>query len=127
MYDVIIKNASIPQGDRTHKTNILIQDEKVAGFMDSLDGIEGNRKGDRFIFCLSSAAQDHAIQSDVPTFRKSLTGYKSPSLSRLSDQLPLLLRHGFPEPSPILFRSLICCLAKAHIERIEIQGTGSVE
>jgi allantoinase len=41
MYDVIIKNARIPQGDDTHKTNILIQDEKVAGFIDNLDGIEG--------------------------------------------------------------------------------------
>ena len=40
MYDVIIKNASIPQGDETHKTNILIQNEKVAGFIDSLEGIE---------------------------------------------------------------------------------------
>ena len=40
MYDVIIKNARIPQGDDTVLTNILVKDEKIAGFVERLDGIE---------------------------------------------------------------------------------------
>lgn len=40
MYDVIIKNARIPQGDDTVLTNILVKDEKIAGFMQDLDGID---------------------------------------------------------------------------------------
>ncbi|WFA07845.1 dihydroorotase [Tissierella sp. Yu-01] len=40
MYDVIIKNARIPQGDDTILTNILIKDEKIAGFVDSIENIE---------------------------------------------------------------------------------------
>lgn len=40
MYDVIIKNARIPQGDDTHLTNILVKDEKIAGFSDDVDNIE---------------------------------------------------------------------------------------
>lgn len=40
MYDVIIKNARIPQGDDTILTNILVKDEKIAGFVDRIDGIE---------------------------------------------------------------------------------------
>ncbi|NNG65934.1 allantoinase AllB [Caldanaerobacter subterraneus] len=40
MYDVIIKNARIPQGDNTVLTNILVKDEKIAGFVDRIDGIE---------------------------------------------------------------------------------------
>lgn len=39
-YDVIVKNARIPKGDDTALTNILIMDEKIAGFIDSIDGIE---------------------------------------------------------------------------------------
>ena len=30
MYDVIVKNARIPQGDDTILTNILVKDEKIA-------------------------------------------------------------------------------------------------
>jgi len=40
MYDVIVKNARIPQGDDTIITNILVKDEKIAGFLDNIDGIE---------------------------------------------------------------------------------------
>ena len=40
MYDVIIKNANIPQGDNTKLTNILIKDEKIIGFIDNIDSIE---------------------------------------------------------------------------------------
>lgn len=40
MYDVVIKNARIPQGDDTVLTNILVKDEKIAGFVERLDGIE---------------------------------------------------------------------------------------
>lgn len=40
MYDVIVKNAKIPQGDNTILTNILIKDEKIAGFVDSIDNID---------------------------------------------------------------------------------------
>lgn len=40
MYDVIIKNARIPQGDNTILTNILVKDEKIAGFVDSIDSID---------------------------------------------------------------------------------------
>ncbi len=39
MYDVIIKNARIPQGDNLCPTNILVKDEKIAGFVDSIEGI----------------------------------------------------------------------------------------
>ena len=40
MYDVIVKNARIPQGDNTIVTNILVKDEKIAGFLDNIEGIE---------------------------------------------------------------------------------------
>jgi len=40
MYDVIVKNASIPQGDDTRLTNILVKDEKIVGFIDVLEDIE---------------------------------------------------------------------------------------
>ncbi len=40
MYDVIIKNARIPQGDDTILTNVLVKDEKIAGFIDDISGIE---------------------------------------------------------------------------------------
>ena len=40
MYDVIVKNAKIPQGDNTTLTNILVKDEKIAGFVDSIDNID---------------------------------------------------------------------------------------
>lgn len=40
MYDVIIKNARIPQADETVLTNILVKDEKIAGFIDNIDGID---------------------------------------------------------------------------------------
>ncbi|TJX15634.1 allantoinase [Tissierella creatinini] len=40
MYDVIIKNAKIPQGDNTILTNILVKDEKIAGFIDNIDNID---------------------------------------------------------------------------------------
>ncbi len=39
-YDVIVKNARIPQGDNTTLTNILVKDEKIAGFIQDLEGIE---------------------------------------------------------------------------------------
>jgi len=39
-YDVIVKNARIPQGDNTMVTNILVKDEKIAGFIQDLEGIE---------------------------------------------------------------------------------------
>lgn len=39
MYDVIVKNARIPQGDNLVLTNILVKDEKIAGFVDSIEGI----------------------------------------------------------------------------------------
>ena len=39
MYDVIIKDANIPQGDETHKTNILIRDEIIVGFLDDIEGV----------------------------------------------------------------------------------------
>lgn len=39
-YDVILKNARIPQGDETVLTNILIKDEKIVGFVTNLEDIE---------------------------------------------------------------------------------------
>ena len=39
-YDVIVKNARIPQGDGTALTNILVKDEKISGFVDCAEGIE---------------------------------------------------------------------------------------
>lgn len=38
--DVVVKNARIPQGDDTVLTNILVKDEKVAGFVTELEGVE---------------------------------------------------------------------------------------
>ena len=41
MFDVIIKNARIPKGENdTVVTNILVKDEKIVGFIDSLEGIQ---------------------------------------------------------------------------------------
>lgn len=40
MYDVIIKNARIPQGDDTVVTNILVKDEKIVGFLNDLSNVE---------------------------------------------------------------------------------------
>lgn len=40
MYDLIVINARIPQGDNTTLTNILVKDEKIAGFVDIIEGIE---------------------------------------------------------------------------------------
>ncbi|MTI70405.1 MAG: allantoinase AllB [Firmicutes bacterium] len=40
MYDVIVKNARIPQGDDTVVTNILVKDELIAGFTQDLEGID---------------------------------------------------------------------------------------
>lgn len=40
MYDVVVKNARIPQGDDTRLTNILVKDEKIVGFLDDIDSIE---------------------------------------------------------------------------------------
>jgi dihydropyrimidinase/allantoinase len=40
MYDCIIKNARIPQGDDTRLTNILVLDEKIAGFVDLIDHLD---------------------------------------------------------------------------------------
>ncbi len=39
-YDVVVKNARIPQGDETESTNILVKDGKIAGFAPDLDGVE---------------------------------------------------------------------------------------
>jgi allantoinase len=41
-YDLIIKNARIPRGDNLIDTNILVKDEKIAGFIDSIDGIQAD-------------------------------------------------------------------------------------
>ncbi|TCO75271.1 dihydroorotase [Marinisporobacter balticus] len=38
--DVIVKNARIPQGDDTILTNILVKDEKIAGFTQDLTDVE---------------------------------------------------------------------------------------
>lgn len=40
MYDLILKDALIPQGDSTTKTNILVKDEKIVGFIGDISGIE---------------------------------------------------------------------------------------
>ena len=61
MYDVIIKNAKIPEGDRWVETNILVQDEKIAGFVASIHGIEAKETID---------AQGHAT---FPGFMDSHT------------------------------------------------------
>lgn len=39
-YDVIVKNAQIPRGDGTVLTNILVSDDKIAGFLQDIEGIE---------------------------------------------------------------------------------------
>ncbi|KNF07048.1 L-hydantoinase LhyD [Gottschalkia purinilytica] len=40
MYDLILKNARIPQGDDTIVTNILVRDEKIAGFTDCIEEVQ---------------------------------------------------------------------------------------
>lgn len=40
IYDLIIKNARIPQGDDTVVTNILVQDGVIKGFMQNIDGFD---------------------------------------------------------------------------------------
>ncbi len=40
MYDVIVRNAKIPQGNNTMLTNILVKDEKIAGFLDDVSGVD---------------------------------------------------------------------------------------
>lgn len=39
-YDVIIKNARIPQGDDTAHTNILVKNEKIVGFTENIEEIQ---------------------------------------------------------------------------------------
>ena len=43
MIDLIIKNARIPQGDDTILTNILVKDEKIAGFIDDITIIDAKK------------------------------------------------------------------------------------
>jgi len=45
-YDVVVKNARIPQGEDTVLTNILVKDEKIAGFTPVLEGVEYDREID---------------------------------------------------------------------------------
>ncbi|KAB3536025.1 dihydroorotase family protein [Alkaliphilus pronyensis] len=45
-YDVVVKNAKIPHGDETVLTHILVKDEKIAGFVTDLEGIEYNSEID---------------------------------------------------------------------------------
>ncbi len=45
-YDVVLKNARIAQGEDTVVTNILIKDEKIAGFSPVLEGIEFDQEID---------------------------------------------------------------------------------
>jgi allantoinase len=44
-YDLIIKNAKIPTmvGNNTVVTNILVKDEKIAGFVDSVEGLDADK------------------------------------------------------------------------------------
>ncbi|SDZ08980.1 dihydroorotase [Tindallia californiensis] len=44
--DVVVTNARIPQGDDTVLTNILVKDEKIAGFVSELDGVTYDREID---------------------------------------------------------------------------------
>ncbi|MFD1360432.1 allantoinase AllB [Lentibacillus salinarum] len=44
--DLILKNAVIPQGDRKVETNILVNDEKIAGIVDSVNGISADKEID---------------------------------------------------------------------------------
>ncbi|ABB14968.1 MULTISPECIES: allantoinase AllB [Carboxydothermus] len=39
-FDLVLKNAKIPQGNRTVDTHILVKDGKIAGFTNDLTGIE---------------------------------------------------------------------------------------
>ncbi|WP_026476199.1 dihydroorotase [Alkaliphilus transvaalensis] len=39
-YDVVLKNAKIPYGDEMVDTHILVKDEKIAGFVTNLEGIQ---------------------------------------------------------------------------------------
>ncbi|KGT72802.1 allantoinase [Bradyrhizobium japonicum] len=41
--DLILKNANIPQGDRQVLTNILVENERIVGFVNSIDHIEAKQ------------------------------------------------------------------------------------
>jgi len=45
-YDVIVRNARIPQGDDTILTNILVKDEVIAGFIGDTTGMEFDKEID---------------------------------------------------------------------------------
>ncbi len=77
MYDVIIKNARIPQGDNTKLTNILVKDEKIAGFIDNIDKIDSKEvidaKGNLTLpGCIDS--HTHFMYQGFPHRENFLTG-----------------------------------------------------
>ena len=77
MFDVIIKNASIPQGDKTTLTNILVKDEKIAGFIDNVDNIDSKEvidaKGNLTLpGCIDS--HTHFMYQGFPHRENFLTG-----------------------------------------------------
>ncbi len=77
MYDVIIKNARIPQGDDTILTNILVKDEKIAGFLDNIEGVAAKEVIDANGFltlpgCIDS--HTHFMYQGFPHRENFLTG-----------------------------------------------------
>ena len=77
MYDVIIKNARIPQGEETQITNILVKDEKIAGFIDDFEKIQAKNaidaKGNLTLpGCIDS--HTHFMYQGFPHRENFLTG-----------------------------------------------------
>ena len=77
MYDLIIANARIPQGDDTVLTNILVKDEKIAGFLTDIEGVEAKEIIDAKGFltlpgCIDS--HTHFMYQGFPHRENFLTG-----------------------------------------------------
>lgn len=87
MYDVIIKNARIPQGDETQLTNILVKDEKIAGFLDSVEGIESERvidAGGKLTIPGGIDSHTHFMYQGFPHRENFLTGTAAAATGGLS-------------------------------------------
>ncbi|MCK9444962.1 MAG: dihydroorotase [Tissierellaceae bacterium] len=77
MYDVIVKNARIPQGDNTMLTNILVKDEKIAGFLDDISGVDAKEIIDANGFLTLPGCIDphtHFMYQGFPHRENFLTG-----------------------------------------------------
>lgn len=88
-YELIIKNAKIPQGKEndTSITNILVKDEKIAGFLDCVDGIEADNVIDakeRLVIPGGIDSHTHFMYQGFPHRENFLTGTAAAATGGLS-------------------------------------------